>query len=131
MHHLGVEFTCPIFKDGQNIVACKINRTAVEAADCESVQDYVTLEKTPLFKNTLMISSTESFNLSNCRPAQEPVPDGCWCEESNREVFDYKCAFKANRSKDIDAKLECKICILPKNPLEENINDNCKRMHFG
>lgn len=131
MNLIGVEFTCPIFKDGHNIVSCKINKTAVEAADCLSLQSYVTLEKTTSSRgNLLVIGLTERFNLANCKPVQEPVANSCWCNESNGEIFDYKCDFVANRSKDIDTMLQCKICIKPKNPLEEKIH-NCNRLRFG
>lgn len=132
MNLIGVEFICPTFRDGQNIVSCKINKTAVEAADCESVQEHMTLEKTtPSRRNPLPIGSTESFNTSNCKPVQGPVADGCWCNESNRDIFDYKCALMANRSKDVNAELKCKICISPKSALEVKVHENCKPMRFG
>ncbi|XP_025102499.1 uncharacterized protein LOC112569063 isoform X2 [Pomacea canaliculata] len=128
---LGIETICPTLINGDNSVICKINRTAVEVAQCESVQDYVTLEKTkPSRRNPLVIGFTKSFIPSDCRSRQNPVPDGCWCNEYNREIFEYKCAFVASLIEDTSAQVECKICNSPKNAFEVKVNDNCRSMRF-
>lgn len=118
---LGVEFNCPIFRDGKNNVTCRINRTAVWNAGCASLQSFVTFEK------KITLCEIETYNFSVCKP---DLTHPCWCNKEDGEIYEYKFLYSANRTRDQGAQLECKMCISPKN-LEEQSDENCNRMKFG
>lgn len=131
MQLLGVDVTCPSeFRDGEsgNIVSCKINRTAVRS--CSRVQPHVTFQQT-IDSHQSLKCFTPSFDSSNCTQVLKPAKNYCWCHDISGEVFEYKFAYFANKSRDLGSKLECKICHEPTNGLDIRISESCKNMKFG
>lgn len=126
-----MDFSCPSdFKEEENLVSCKINKTAVSNGDCRYVQSYVTFELTSGFHSVPMCY-TPIFNSSNCHPVLEPVKNTCWCNGTTNEIFDYNFLFTANQSRDQGAMLECKIFVLPSECFQTKADDSCKNLSFG
>ncbi|XP_025101649.1 uncharacterized protein LOC112568541 isoform X2 [Pomacea canaliculata] len=124
---IGVDFSCPpYFTDGENLVSCKINRTAIIQAECEAVQKYVTFERTGI-----AICRTPSLNSSNCSPVMKPVTNSCWCNGTDGEIFDYKFAYLASPSRDAGVQLECKVCFDPGKDLIRKSSESCKNISFA
>lgn len=125
-----MKILCPEkFKDGENIIVCLINSTAVKEADCSSSQPFVTFEKTQN-SSTLTKCYTPSFNSSTCSPTHEEDTN-CWCNKSDGDIFNYTFVYNASRSQDVGAQLWCKVCPSPNHHLDEEISESCKNLQFG
>lgn len=127
-----VDFSCPLnFRDREeNIVSCKINKTAVSNAQCVQVQPYVTFERT-VGDNSFLLCSTPSLNPLNCSHVLKPVSNTCWCNATDGEIYDYKFAYPGNRSRDQGTLLECKICLSLEILQGNEISPSCRNMSFG
>lgn len=129
----GIKFECPdYFHDGENIITCKINRTAIEEAACYSLYQAVTFDRTIKFQPTVAACLSDNYDPgAKCSPLSKHVPGKCWCNDSIGEIFTYKFSYIANRTLDAGGKLECKLCILPRNYLEVFVSEGCMNMKFG
>lgn len=131
MWPLGIKFTCPEeFKEGINVISCQINVTAINNADCLSLQEYVSFDRT-VNPPGAMQCLTPSFNSSACVPVYNPVANDCWCNKSDGEIFDYVFVYSASHNRDLGAQLECKLCTSPSNPLDVKTSGSCKNLTFG
>lgn len=122
-----VELTCPQFKEGQNKLICKINKTAVDNAGCLSSPKYVRLDRT-VGKITSTPCRAPLPEPSNCKKQNSSLPNSCWCDDSTQDIFTYIFVYWANLSQDNGALLECKYCAITKSPLKVNV---CKNISFG
>lgn len=119
---IGTEYSCPKFQIGVNLVTCKINKTAVDDATCDSLQNYVTFEKGETLLCTAPRPST-----SGCNTSHSTSSNPCWCVDSGQNIFTYTISYVATSS-DVGAILECKYCITPPNL---NAPAGCKIDSFG
>ncbi|XP_025102696.1 uncharacterized protein LOC112569184 [Pomacea canaliculata] len=116
----GVEYICPTFREGVNIVVCKINKTAASDSSKCTTQQNVTFDWTS--KHTVTLCTAPAPSSSACKIQNSPLPKTCWCDKSDQDIFTYKFAFVANKSIDTGALLECTYCV----PHMENVNiDGC------
>lgn len=122
---------CPqLFHDGDNVIVCIINKTAIEEANCKLKYNDVTFE---WIDNTgeivgcrIVYNTTEK-----CTVDDRHKPGSCWCAESSGEIFTYMFSFLANSTRDKGRQLTCSLCGIPQNYLHISISDGCKNMTFG
>lgn len=118
-----IELKCPNFMEKENIVTCRINKTAF---GCTSPTEFVMLDRT-------VNGNTETICYTN-NPVCEKQNNSnimCWCEESSQGIFTYVFRYLATRSKDLGALLECQYCPESKPNLIETVIGNCKNITFG
>ncbi|XP_025101603.1 uncharacterized protein LOC112568509 [Pomacea canaliculata] len=126
----GVELECPdFFRNGENTVTCRINKTAIREAHCFSMYKSVTFDWTLNDRTTVACLSPDYDPDAQCTTQNDP--GSCRCQESNGEILTYKFFFLANRTLDEGGQLECKLCILPENPLPINISRGCRNISFA
>lgn len=126
----GVEYICPAFKEGVNTVVCKINKTAAtDSSKCIIQQKNITFDWTLSHGITRCIAPTPSSFA--CKTQNDPLPNTCWCDGSDQDIFTYKFTYVVNQSRDLGALIDCKYCV----PRMENTNmeaiDGCKIINVG
>lgn len=126
-----VDLQCPErFQNGENIVNCTINSTAVREAECLSVSESVTFDRTIGLQTTAVCTSTYDPN-QQCNSPNQNSPGSCWCSSSNNGIFTYTFSYLADSKLDQEGQLECKICVLPEKNFILNVNKSCRSMSFG
>lgn len=129
---VGLELQCPLlFQNGENIVTCKINKTAVTQARCLSMYKSVTFEWVLNSKKRVACSSSAYDPEAKCMSGNQHSPGSCWCEESSGEIFTYKFSYLANSTYDRGKQLECNLCVLPLKPLDISTAKGCTNISFG
>lgn len=126
-----VDLQCPErFQNGENIVTCTINSTAVREAECLSVSESVTFDRTIDLQTTAVCMYTYDPN-QKCMPSTQNSPGSCWCNSSNNDIFTYTFSYLADSKRDQGGQLECKICIFPEKNFNLNVSKSCRSMNFG
>ncbi|XP_025102793.1 uncharacterized protein LOC112569266 isoform X2 [Pomacea canaliculata] len=127
---LGIDFQCPHrFKNGENIVTCRVNRTAVSEAKCLSLSSSVRFERTVYLQTTpLCIINYDPSQ--PCMSEAQHSPGSCWCSNIEGDIITYSFSYLGNSTRDQRGHLECKTCILPEKPLHTRVNDSCRIMRF-
>lgn len=110
MLSIETEYSCPKFQIGVNLVTCKINKTAVDDAACDSLQKNVTFDK-----GETVLCFAPRPSTSGCSTSHNTSSNPCWCVDSGQNIFTYTILYVATSS-DVGAILECKYCITPPNP---------------
>ncbi|XP_025102481.1 uncharacterized protein LOC112569049 isoform X2 [Pomacea canaliculata] len=124
---LGMELQCPaLFQDGENIITCKINKTA----ECLSLNGTVTFELSLNSEKRVACHSPYDPGVQ-CIPRQQHSPGSCWCEESSGDIVTYKFSYMASTTHDRGRQLECSFRVCPQKPPDVNISEGCTNIRFN
>lgn len=128
---VGVDFQCPLlFNEGENILTCRINTTAIKEAHCSSMYTDVTFEW--IANSGKGVGCKSVYNPQHkCTSGEQHRPGSCWCEESSGEIITYKFSYQANSTSDRGRQFECNLCVLPQKPLDIRSNEGCANISFG
>ncbi|XP_025102570.1 uncharacterized protein LOC112569104 isoform X1 [Pomacea canaliculata] len=120
---LGVDLNCPMtFRSGINNITCKINKTAIENADCNFKQNSVTFDLTVnSVPRTVCYVAYDTPEICTGDQHQK----GCFCTKQVGDIFEYGFIFQYNSSEHKHGSLECKLCVSPKT-LNVTTTDSCK-----
>lgn len=123
----GVEYICPTFNEGMNIIVCKINTTLVENGGCYKAKNVTFDWSDEALDQHISLCSAPPPSPSSCKKQKDLSPNTCWCDESDQEIFTYKFSYMFNKKHKF-GYLDCKYCFAPEN---SNIEKGCKIGNIG
>ncbi|XP_025102479.1 uncharacterized protein LOC112569048 isoform X2 [Pomacea canaliculata] len=128
---LRVELQCPaLYQDGENIITCNINKTAMAEAQCLSLNGTVTFELS--LNSEKRVACHLPFDPGmQCIPRHQHSPGSCWCEESSGDIITYKFSYMASTTHDRGRQLECSLRVCSQKSLNISVTDGCTNIKFA
>lgn len=131
MWSLGVSFQCPAtFENGENILKCTINTSAIREADCSEITPSVSFARTIHSQTTILCQHPYDPD-KPCIPVVQHNPGDCWCSKSEGGIFTYMFSYLFDSIQDPGGRLECNLCILPEKPLGLYADESCSNILLG
>lgn len=131
---IGIDIYCPkSYVDGKKLFVCKINRTAIQNANCLSVEKFVKFNFNFKFSfRSALLCQIEYDSPDICSSKSDL--DMCWCEVSG-DIFTYKLLLPNTTLDGSDdnnnGEMECEVCIYPMSKLNRTSSSGCTNAFKG